>query len=327
MTDGDAIDGDAIDGDADATDGHHEGGFGARRRAATETVGRWREAGVERANDLERRFWPAVVAHQFYDRFRAVNGVVLAGHLAFRMFTFMLPVALGVLALASVLHATGGDPGEASDHLNLGQAVAQSMRSAGDQTGDAPVQLVAGALLSLVLGALGLLSGLHYVFAQAWQMTAPKIENKVSKVARFLIAFILLFGILMLASALRRSSFFLGFASVLVTGALIAVLLVGLALIMPHRSDGIVWLLPGGVVGAIGVVGLQAFATFYLPGKLDSFASTYGALGVAAVFISYLYFVGLIVVASALASAVWFDHRTAQAPTDGGTAPGTGDRP
>jgi uncharacterized BrkB/YihY/UPF0761 family membrane protein len=294
----------------DHDEGRREGAFAGRKRAATETVGRWREVGVERAEDIERRFWPAVVLHLFYDRFRAVNGVVLAGHLAFRAFSFLLPLAFGFVALASVLHASGRDPAETTEHLKLGEAIAQSMRSAGGETGDAPVRVALGAFLTLVLGSLGLLSGLHFVYAQAWQMSVRKIEKRAGKVVRFILAFILTFAILMLASSLRRSNAVLEVASVLGTGAVIAVLFVGLALIMPHRSEGVVWLVPGGLVGAIGVVGLQVFATFYLPGKLDSFSATYGALGVAAVVISYLYLIGLMVVASALASAVWFDYCT-----------------
>jgi membrane protein len=304
----DVADDDVADADDVADDKPDDGEATEGRIAKVRgQVDRARSVAVERGTDLERRFPPLELLHRFYIRYREVNGVVLSGHLAFRAFTFLLPLALVIVTAAGFLRAAGSDPGQTTENLGLGQALASSLRTAGDEVSEAPYHVALVALLGIGLGSLGMLSGFHYVYAQAWQIKDRKLDGKWTKLWRFVLAFTFLFVIVIAAGSLRKSGFVFGVAATVMTGVVIGLAFMGLALIMPRRGSGLADLLPGGVVGAAGVIGLQAFATFYLPSKIESFSATYGALGVAVVFISYLFFLGQIVVASAIASAVWYD--------------------
>jgi uncharacterized BrkB/YihY/UPF0761 family membrane protein len=273
------------------------------------------------AAEAEHRFPPLHVVKMFVDRYLSVNGVVLAGHLAFRTFTFLLPVAFVIVAIAGVAVGSGHDPGStAQDQLKLGQALGESLRTAGSDTSSTPVQVGLVALSGLVLGSLGLLSGLHYVFREAWQIQDRKLESKVTKLLRFTVGFILLMVLLLGASALRNSGFLWGVASVIGMSAIFFVAFLGLSLIMPRRCHEWYWLIPGALVGAVAFIGLQAFANFYIPNHLSSLSRTYGTLAIAVVLISYLFLIGQVVVASAVASAVWFDWRHDE-PADGDGTP------
>jgi uncharacterized BrkB/YihY/UPF0761 family membrane protein len=249
---------------------------------------------------------------------------VLAGHLAFRAFTFLLPVAFLVVAIAGFATSAGQDPGAAADgQLKLGQALGDSLRTAGQDASQAPYHVAVVALLGLVLGALGLLSGLNYVYREAWQIEERKLEGKFTKLLRLIVGFILLLALLSGASALRDGGLVVGTASVVVMAGVFFLAFLGLGLIMPRRCEQWYWLVPGAIVGSAAFIGLQAFATFYLPRHLTSLSRTYGTLGIAVVLIGYLFLLGHVVVASALANAVWFDDRRANRTGDE-EPPGTG---
>jgi uncharacterized BrkB/YihY/UPF0761 family membrane protein len=286
---------------------------GSIAERVTGRVDQARSLAADTASAAEERWPPIRVVRTFIGRYIDVNGVVLAGHLAFRAFTFLLPVAVVVVAVAGFATSAGQDPGATADNqLKLGQALADSLRTAGRDASTSPYHVALVALLGLMLGALGLLSGLNYVYREAWQIEERKLEGKFTKLLRFIFAFVLIMALLSGASALRNGGFLIGVAGTLGMSAVFFFAFLGLGLIMPRRCEEWYWLVPGSIVGAAAFVGLQAFATFYLPRHLTSLSETYGALGLAVVLIGYLFLLGHVVVASALASAVWFDDRHAQ---------------
>jgi uncharacterized BrkB/YihY/UPF0761 family membrane protein len=290
----------------------------SRVKRATERVNERVDQARTKAEDtaevVEERFPPARVVRAFVQRYLDVNGVVLAGHLAFRTFTFLLPVAFVVVAISGFAVHAGQDPGATADgELKLGQALGDSLRTAGQDASESPYHVAFVALLGLVLGALGLLSGLNYVYREAWQIKERKLEGKVTKLLRLIVAFILIISLTLLASALRESGFVLGAMSIVMMSCVFFLAFLGLGLIMPRRSTEWYWMIPGGLVGGAAFIGLQAFATFYLPRHITSLSRTYGTLGIAVVLIGYLFLVGQVVVASALANVVWFDERRSEA--------------
>ena len=269
---------------------------------------RARQALIERFDAYEQRWPPLALSRSFVGRYFDVNGVVLAGHLAFRSFTFLLPLAFVMIAAAGLVTYFGHDPGAAAgDELKLGQALVSTIRQAGSEASEAPFHVAGVALVGLVLGALGMLSGLNYVYAMAWRIRERKVIGKWHKLWRLVLALALLFMVMAVASATRKSGFVLGLGVTLGVGVAYFFGMLGLALIMPRRADGWRWLIPGAVVGTLALLGLHVFANLYLPDKLASLSATYGSLAIAVVLLSYLYLFGQVIVLSAIANAVWFD--------------------
>lgn len=280
-------------------------GWRARIEARVVATGDWAEANVP--------WWWLV--REGWDRYWRLNAPVLAGHIAFRTFVFLLPVAFLLVAVAGFLRSTGNDPQSVGDSLGLGQAIGQSMRQAGQDSQEAwyHVAWVAGA--GLLMGSLGLASGLHYVYLQLWQLPFQKPEGKLRATLEMGSGFIAILLVAVVAHALRSRGLLAGTAGV----ALLALVgfggFLGLGIALPRRASEWRWLIPGSVVGAAGVVGLQVFGAVYLPSRLASFSQTYGAFGIAATFIFYLYLIGQLLVLSVVINAVWFDHyRPDEAP-------------
>lgn len=71
------------------------------------------------------------------------------------------------------------------------------------------------------------------------------------------------------------------------------------------RPDGIRWfdLIPGAILFAVGYEALRLATTLYFASKLDRVDDLYGALGFAAVFMTYLYLVARLAVLGLMANA------------------------
>jgi uncharacterized membrane protein/uncharacterized BrkB/YihY/UPF0761 family membrane protein len=90
--------------------------------------------------------------------------------------------------------------------------------------------------------------------------------------------------------------------------------------LLPH-ADAPWWaLLPGALLGAVGVLAMHLFTVYYLAGKIESASKMYGSLGAAvAVLIWLSIFCRLIILGAGINATLW--HRRAHAPPDG-TSPG-----
>ena len=84
--------------------------------------------------------------------------------------------------------------------------------------------------------------------------------------------------------------------------------------ILPHAEDA-PWtaFLPGAIVLAVGADLLRLVTQVYLAGRLGRVDDLYGALGVAAVFMAWLYLVARLLVASFAVSATRWRAEEAQA--------------
>jgi uncharacterized BrkB/YihY/UPF0761 family membrane protein len=90
--------------------------------------------------------------------------------------------------------------------------------------------------------------------------------------------------------------------------------------ILPHAEDA-PWtaFLPGAIVLAVGADLLRLVTQVYFAGRLDRVDDLYGALGLAAVFMAWLYLIARLIVASFAVSATrWRSAETEAAEADAG---------
>jgi len=110
------------------------------------------------------------------------------------------------------------------------------------------------------------------------------------------------------------------FASLITIAVLVAVM-TWIMTTLP-RPDGVTWLglLPGALVIAVGAEIVRLISAVYLAPRLGRTSDLYGALGLAAVFLAWLYLIGRLLVAGfALNAELW--RRQRAAPED--TTPAT----
>ncbi|MDN5764965.1 MAG: YihY/virulence factor BrkB family protein [Humibacillus sp.] len=244
--------------------------------------------------------------------YAARQGMLLSSAVAFRLFFWLLPVALVAAAVVAGLNS-----------VNLG--VAQRVTDTAGVTGVARDQMITALTsgerswsLAALLGVFALLwatmllrRSLILVNAHVWQARVVKTGY------RQLLAAVLTFvGFVALMAFCARV---VGLLDELLPGGVLIVVLAQAAVTsagwilviqqLPDRRKAWSDLLPGAVLFGVGLAVLHAVSRFYLPARVEHSTELYGSLGVAAVILVWLLFIGQLVVWSALVNVVWFDYR------------------
>jgi uncharacterized BrkB/YihY/UPF0761 family membrane protein len=275
-------------------------------------IARWRARGARvasesrhRLTEARRRSAPADVVAGVAERFLGVNGSILAGFLAYRLFLLLLPLIVVAVALSGYSPSTTRD---VSDHMKLGSTLADAIAQAGKEAGEGRGILLVSGLMALAITAWGMLSGLQYVSAQVWRLHTRRFPGKGRSFLR-LLGSLVLFGVVLYVSALvRNAGFVAGVAGTLTTLASTFVAFFGLGWILPRRSKQWFWLIPGATLGALAQVGLQLLGTYYLARAISSASQTYGGIGTAVAALSYLYIIGATVVVALATNAVMWER-------------------
>ena len=260
-------------------------------------------------DSLERWPWLAL-PYEFVRRWTGTNGAVLAGHLAYRVFLFLVPLfvlLVGVLGFAS---SSGTDLEQSGEKtMGLGRELASTVSSTGQQARDGRVQLVVFGGFALLLAASGLVKALQLVFATAWGVSFKSGKSRLAVLGRFLPGVLVVLGAIALRQWLSRSGIVLTLTSEALNALIDGVALVGLSWMLPRRTDNLADLIPGAVLGGIALGVLHVASLVYFPAKIERASALYGTLGVVLVALVYLFLAGQILVASAIANTVWFDRR------------------
>ena len=246
-------------------------------------------------------------------RYSELNGNYLASAVTLTAFLSIFPLLLFAVAILGFFSA--GSPDLAGDIVReLGltggaeKGVTDAIATAERSRRTASVIGVAGLLWS----GLGLVAALQYAINAAWQVTGRGWRDKLK-------------GLTWLGGAtlLFATSFAMSQVIRLVPGlvtplAIIAGLSVNLGLwlwtfkVLGTRDVGWQALLPGAVVGAIGLEILKFVGGYYVPKAVASASALYGTIGVVFAILAWLLFFGRLVVYSAVVNVVRWeeDHGT-----------------
>ncbi len=286
-------------------DAAHEG-----RLTTLKERGRDAARDVARRRDEARRRVPAVdISLAALERDGHMGGFVLAGALAFRLFVYLLPLYLLILVLASAALSVDPDSPEvlartagvsASLAAMLSEAAADSRRSL-------------WILVPVTLGALAIAANsaykvVHSAHVRAWGLQARRsVRSSARAAGGFLLASVAVVlghfvlrhvrqGLLIPVAMLGGSLYY---------GALW--LVISRALPRAPRA-GWWWLAPGALLVGVGTQGLYLFTVLYLNRRIASATEVYGALGIAASCLAWLYLVGRLVVAAPVLNATLWER-------------------
>jgi len=233
------------------------------------------------------------------------GGGLLAGGLAYRMFIWLLPAALVASSSMRLFAEIGGEsPSATAKDLGMGAAVAASVNQATVQAGRAAPLLLVVGLVIMLWAARGVLKALRLVSAIAWRMTPVPLQSPIraTLVTAGVLSLFPLYGIAV--GPLYRGS--IGgdvLATLLATTGIVAIATWAAGTLT--RPDGIRWfdLVPGAILFAVGFEALRLATTVYFASKLERVDDLYGALGFAAVFMTYLYLVARLAVLGLMTNA------------------------
>jgi membrane protein len=283
--------------------------------ASAGRVDRARSFATDKVDEVQRRVPKAAVLLDTRDRFRRLNGPVLAGHLAFRTFLFLLPMAVFLVAAAGYAHSSGADvAGALGERVQLSEALSSSISSSSRDAADSRFPLILSGVVGLLFGAIGMTSALHYAFAQVWELPISKIPNRGWLLVKFVGVVLEVALALAVTAFLRREGPIVGAGANLVAAGFVVLAFLALSWMLPRRAEGWIWLVPGSVVGMVGVVVLHLIGVYYLPDRIAKASALYGSLGTAVALLFYLLILSNVIILSAFVNASWWDHHH---PDDG----------
>jgi YihY family inner membrane protein len=252
-----------------------------------------------------------------FKKFGDDNGGQLAALISYYGFFSLFPL---MLALVSILgFVLSGNPH--LQHQIVDSTVAQ-IPVIGDQlrasTGKLPGSGIGLAIgvLALLWAGLGALQATESAMNQVWAIPRRERPNFfMSKLRAVLMLLVLGVGILATALIGAASTFRadLGVVSRIIPILLSLIVSTGLFMlsfrVLTNRDFGWRDILPGAIVGAIGWVALQALGGWFVSSRIKGASQTYGTFAVVIGLLTWLYFIGQVVVLSAEVNVVVSEHR------------------
>ncbi len=250
---------------------------------------------------------PVAMGFAAFERDSHIGGFLLAGAIAFRLFVFILPVYLLALVIAGAVFAV--DPSqteEVASNAGMSKYLATSIGDAAQTSHKSMWLLVPVTLYAIASAGRSVDKAIAAAHARAWGIPMPK--RKPHYVALGVLGFALSVLLATRMISLIRHGVLVPVSMVL--GGLIYFGLWLLASTRLPRRDGVsVWsLLPGAVMVGVGTQCLYLFNVLYLNHKIQTASAAYGALGVAASALLWLYLLGRLMVASPVLNATLWER-------------------
>ena len=243
------------------------------------------------------------------ERDAEVGGGIIAGALAYRLFIWLLPLALvAVAGLGFAAEASHESPEEAAESVGLEGLISSSIANAADS----PKRWYAlgigiPILVWATIGLLRVLIGAHRLVWTDVRATAPRAKLVPSL---RLLVLLLCFGFVSaVASALRAWSSGPGLLATLLTLLFYAGLWLLVSVRLPHRETDWTALIPGAVVFGLGLELLHVVLAYVIAPWALAKQGTYGALGVAAALLFGLFLISRLVVGAAVVNATLWERR------------------
>lgn len=256
-------------------------------------------------------FKPFGIALRMQDRFSALHGNYLAGAITLQSFLSLFPLLLLALSIVGFITAHKnpnlaveviaqiGLTGEAADQFST--AISRAVETKGTTLGLGSV--------GLLWSGLGLVGALQYAYNQVWQVEARGIKDKLFGVAWLLGAAVLFVSSAAATTVLGFLPGFLWPFSIVLTLAVNIGMWLWTAKVLPNRDIGWLPLLPGAILGGVGLEVLKIVGRFYVPHAVTSSSAVYGSIGVVFAILAWLFFFGRLVVYSACLNVVLWERK------------------
>jgi membrane protein len=263
-----------------------------------------------------------------YSELKANN---LAAAVAFQTFLSLFPLLLVIVATVGFFASKDSTVGaRIIGNLGLQGDAARTVNEAINTASKNPSATAPLGLLGLLWSGLGLVNALQYSMDQVWQVQERGIRDKM-----FGLLWLVGAAVLFIAAAAVTTvlNWLPGFITPL---GVVVGLLVNFALwlwsfkVLPNRKLPLRALLPGALLGALGMEALKFVGAFYLPRTIASSSALYGSIGVVFAVLAWLLVFSRLVLYATVLNVVRWEQRvgtvttTIQVPAGHGIEPGDG---
>jgi uncharacterized BrkB/YihY/UPF0761 family membrane protein len=281
-----------------------------RRRAWVEATKEKSSRLLARLEDGRSEHAAIEVGFRWLLRDKEIAGGVLGGGLAYRFFFWVLALSLLTAGGLGFAAHSGSDVEEAAEDVGLADSVQATVETAAMQSESGRWWLLVLGVFFTLWFSFSLLRALRLVHSSAWRIAPLPLRNAPRAVAVIAAA---PFALVALSAAAGWTRANVGAVPGLL-GTLATCIGFGLLWLWASSklpAPDVPWtaFLPGAVLFGVGLVALHVFTVYYLADRLASQSALYGALGLAASLLFYLFLIGRGVVWSAELNAVVWELR------------------
>jgi uncharacterized BrkB/YihY/UPF0761 family membrane protein len=246
------------------------------------------------------------VGLRIYRRDRESAGTVVSSAVAFRLFLFFVPLLLFVVGLVGFL-ATQIDEDDVQ-RTGITGSVAEQINGALEQPHSTRWIAVLVGLVGMATTGRTLSKTMVSASCLAWRLPVrPKASPKVTGGIVGLIV-----GVGLVSLVINRIRIELGIAaagmSYLLAVAVYVVAWLLVTLMLPRAPSDPSALVPGAVLIAVTMVGMQAFSQLYLPGRFSRASELYGAVGATLVVLGWFFVLGRVIVLALVVDAIIYER-------------------
>jgi len=301
-------------------------GAGAHQRTADRALRTWTQATRSRVDGNRATGRGIDTLLVIRSRDRAVAGNLLASAIAYRLFFWMLPLALFVTAgLGFAEASSSGESQRVAGDMGFGKSVVSVVAKASDQAERSRWLLLVFALVGLYTAGAAGARTLVAVHRFAWAM-GPRVPAKgPMPPAVFTGLSFAMIGLTAGAQYLRQAAPGFGLVATVSIVVGYTALWLAISIALPHGGAPWTRLVPGALFLGAGAELMHLVSVYYLSGKIESSSELYGGLGAAATLLLGLYLVARLIVAAALLNATLWERaesRSSNTPRDWVSADG-----
>jgi membrane protein len=256
------------------------------------------------------RFAPLGRVLAVQERYGELSGNSLAAALAFQSFVSLFPLLLVAVAIVGLVarNADVDVAGSIIGNLGLSGDAAQTLRNAVDTASDSPEVAGPIGLAGLLWSGLGLVSGLQFAMNQVWQVEDRGIKDKAIGLLWLAGAAVLFVGASAATTVLNWLPGFVAPLGIAVGLAVNFALWLWTLRVLPRTSVPWRALVPGAVVGAVGMEALKLIGGIYVPRAVATSSELYGTLGVVFAVLAWLLLFGRLIVYANVTNVVAYER-------------------
>lgn len=256
----------------------------------------------------ERWAWLGVTL-RVVERFGEIKGNNLAAGITLQAFLAMFPLLLVAIAVVGFVSAGGIDvAARVAEGLGLRGEAASAITDAVAAAEDSRQVASIVGLLGLAWTGLGLVDAVKHGYNQVWQVRPRGMKDRLVGAGWLLGA-----AVIMLAGAAATALVgllpgFLSPVGILLGLGINFCLWIWTAKLIPNRHVGWGVLVPGAILGAIGLEALKAIGGFYIPRLIASSSALYGSIGIVFALLAWLYLLSRLAMYTAVLDVVLFER-------------------
>jgi uncharacterized BrkB/YihY/UPF0761 family membrane protein len=246
------------------------------------------------------------VVVRVYHRDRDSAGTLVGSAIAFRLFLFFVPMLLFFTGLLGFLAQTIDH--EALDDAGISGGLAAQIENALAQPESTRWVATLLGLFGMMWAGRSLTKALVAASCLAWQLPVrAKASPKVMGAIAGLVAGIAL--VATVVNRLRDNGIAVAGFSFVVAIAFYAVAWLIVSMLLPRRENtDPSALLPGAVIVAAVIAGMQFVSQIYLPSKFSHASELYGAIGITIVTLGWFFILGRVMMFSLSVDAVIYER-------------------